>query len=672
MPAFIDFEKELNPDQYAAVTAPADVPALVLAGAGSGKTRTLTYRVAHFVGECGIYPQELLLLTFTNKAANQMLERVNALTGVETWKFWGGTFHSIGNKFLRKEGEAIGIKPDFTIADAEDSEKLLKYCVEEVSPNFFKKKENPRAALLKEIISYSRNTCMSIEDAMRDRFSWIETLPEDIEKIARAYENRRREGLICDFDDLLELWHRLLLEAPSVCERYGARFKNVLVDEYQDTNTLQCKILDLLCKSGRISAVGDDAQCIYSWRGANIENILRFKKRYPNGSIYKVGLNYRSTPQILNFANSILEGFEAGEEFKKSLTASRADAHKPVIIRAMDSQSQARLVADYIEELTCGAHPPYKLSDIAILYRAHFQAMDMQLQMQYRNIPFAITSGLKFFEQAHIKDAVSQIKFAANPRDFVSFARFAKFLPKIGDKTAQKIYEKAVSVAEKSKISIIEAMAAKEVLAKVPEAARSIFPSVAAGLLDVSLAVRKSRAQNLPAADLFEKSVPAMKPKDMVRTVCDSWYSDCMKNAYEDWQDRVKDFDSLYEYASRFPDIDMFLASASLEISEGAGCDEKQSFGDRASLMTVHQAKGLEFPVVFIIGAAEGMFPLERCIEEGDVEEERRLFYVASTRAKDLLVITYPRVTFGKGHSDLREPSRFWHDIDSDLYERNY
>ncbi|MBO7521274.1 MAG: ATP-dependent helicase, partial [Opitutales bacterium] len=371
---FIDFKKELNPDQYAAVCAPEDVPALVLAGAGSGKTRTLTYRVAHFLTERGIYPQELLLLTFTNKAANQMLERVGALTGIETWKFWGGTFHSVANKFLRREGGAIGLDADFTIADAEDSEKMLKQCVNEAFPKFFAKKENPRAGLLKEIISYSRNTCNSVEDSMRRRFDWLETPPDEIEKIAKVYESARRASSILDFDDLLELWLRLLAEAPEVCERYASRFKNVLVDEYQDTNTLQCRILDALCKSGRISAVGDDAQCIYSWRGANIENILRFKKRYPNGAIYKIGLNYRSTPQILNFANGILDGFEAGEDFKKSLTPSRGGFKKPVVIRAMDSQSQARIVADYIEELTHGSGAPYKLSDIAVLYRAHFQA----------------------------------------------------------------------------------------------------------------------------------------------------------------------------------------------------------------------------------------------------------------------------------------------------------
>lgn len=667
----IDFEKDLNAEQYAAVMSTPDLPTLVLAGAGSGKTRTLTYRVAHFVGNLGIRPQELLLLTFTNKASRQMLERVERLAGVEAWRFWGGTFHSVGNRFLRMEGQAAGIRPDFGIADAEDGEKLLKHCVEEAFPKFFSRKENPRAKLLKEIISYARNTCSPIGDAMSERFAWLETPVEQVEAIARKYEERKRADNICDFDDLLELWHRVLLENPDVRSRYGERFRNVLVDEYQDTNRLQCRILDLLCESGRISAVGDDAQCIYSWRGANIGNILEFKDRYPNAVIHKVGQNYRSTPEILNFANEIIDGFESSEDFKKKLTSTRGAHRKPMVIRTMDGQSQSRIVADMIEELACAPGSPYGLSDVAVLYRAHFQAMDMQLQLQYRNIPFAITSGLKFFEQAHIKDVISQMKFAANPRDFVSFARFLKFLPKVGDKTAAKIHARALEISQNAGIPIMAALSSKDVLAKVPASAKDTFPRMCATLAQLEGAIRSARGAPEEAPGLFEEAHVAHPPKDLVRMACDTWYLDCMKGVYEDWQDRARDFDSLYEYASRFSDMDQFLSSVSLEISE-PNAQDKESFGDRASLMTVHQAKGLEFPVVFVIGAAEGLFPLKRCIDEGDIDEERRLFYVASTRAKDLLVITYPRIIFGKGHSEMLEPSEFWYDVDGDLYERNY
>ncbi|MBO6103050.1 MAG: ATP-dependent helicase [Opitutales bacterium] len=671
MSDFIDFKSELNAEQYEAVCAPIDFPALVLAGAGSGKTRTLTYRVAHFIRELKIPPQRLLLLTFTNKAARQMLERVQALTGVESWRFWGGTFHSVASKFLRAEGASIGLEPDFSIADAEDSEKLLKLVVGECMPKFFANKNNPKAALLKDIISFSRNTCLPMERALQERFSWIETPPEDLEKIAGAYEARKRASKVCDFDDLLELWLKALNEDDILRERYQGRFANVLVDEYQDTNTLQCRILDSLCASGNISAVGDDAQCIYSWRGANIGNILGFKSRYPNAKIYKVGLNYRSTPQILDFANDVLSEVDNGDDFKKSLEPSRADSRKVQVVRAIDAQSQARVVADLIEELTFGASAPYRLSDIAVLYRAHYQAMDMQLQLQYRDISFAITSGLKFFEQAHIKDAISQMKFAANPLDFVSFARFLKFMPKVGDKTCERIFFNARETAEKRNISIPEALSSPEVLAKVPEVSREIFSAMAKDISSLYKSVKISRAPNAMKTDLFDSSAPRVAPKDMVGLVCGGWYLDLMKTAYEDWQDRRADFDSLYEYAARFPDLDMFLASASLEISEGAG-DNKELFGERVSLMTVHQAKGLEFPVVFVIGAADGMFPLQRCIDEGDIDEERRLFYVACTRAKDFLVVCFPRVTFGKGHSEMREISRFVKIVKPALYEKNY
>lgn len=673
----INFKTDLNPDQYAAVVSPPDVPTLVLAGAGSGKTRTLTYRVAWLIKEKKISPHNLMLLTFTNKAAKEMLERVKSISTFNPMSFWGGTFHSLGNRFLRIEGHHLGLSADFTIADSEDSEKLLKHSVEELIPSFFSKKENPKTKLLKEIISYTRNTCLPFVDSMYDRFPWIETDADEIEKISKHYEMKKRKANICDFDDLLELWYKILFENESVRLRYAERFENILVDEYQDTNLLQCEILDLLASTGRISAVGDDAQCIYSWRGANIENILNFKDRYPNGVIYKVEQNYRSSPQILDFANNILLEMNQSKDFQKVLNSTRPSAKKPIVIRAIDSSAQARVVADLISELTCGTSAPYKLSDIAILYRAHFQAMDMQLHMQYRNISFAITSGLKFFEQAHIKDIVSQMRFAANPNDSISFFRFIRFLPKIGDKTAVKIFEKIHEVSQKKKITPFDAMSYPEVISKVPESSREIFASLSKTVSELNEAISYSKGNSgkilAEQFNLFEekRETKVLLPKDMVRASCDTWYLDCMKTMYEDWQDRFMDFDSLYEYASRFNDIEQFLVSASLEISDSEHAENGEA-KDKVRMMTVHQAKGLEFPVVFVIGASDGLFPLERCIEDGTVEEERRLFYVASTRAKELLVITYPRISMMKGSSVMLDASRFLTEIKPTSYERNY
>ena len=686
----IDFEGELNPDQLAAVTSPCDRPALVLAGAGSGKTRTLTYRVAWLISECGLSPREIMLLTFTNKAASQMLARICALTGREAREFWGGTFHSLGNRFLRIEAEAAGLSPNFTILDSDDSESLIKASASEIFPSYFADKDNPRPKLLRDIISYARNTRSAVRDAMADRFSWLESPYGDIEEIAEYYAEKKRAANSCDFDDLLELWYVLLRDNPEILQKYSERFKNILVDEYQDTNKLQSDILDMLASHGRISAVGDDAQCIYSWRGAEIGNILEFRDRYPAAHIYKIERNYRSTPQILAFANSILAEMDSDEAYRKTLVPARGGFEKPFVIRAMDGVSQARRVCDAISELVSAGRCSY--SDIAVLYRSHFQAMDMQLQLQQRSIPFAITSGLKFFEQAHVKDVVAQLKFAANPRDSVSFMRFARFLPKVGEKTAAKIFFKIAETAKKRGIGEVEALSHRDVLAKVPSAARGAFALMAADLSKISKSLDAMKAAGATArppaalaqADFFDEmisggggaeaaqppepaAVPPSGPKEAVRLACSGWYRDAMKTAYEDWEDRCQDFDSLFEYASRFAGMEDFLANVTLEISEAESSQPADS-SDRVRLMTVHQAKGLEFPVVFLISAADGLFPTKRSIDDGDVDEERRLFYVAATRAMDCLVISYPRVSVVGGNYEMREPSRFLQGVDPSLY----
>lgn len=690
----IDFNAELNSDQYAAVTSPPDRPALVLAGAGSGKTRTLTYRVAWLISECGFRPRDILLLTFTNKAANQMLARIESLAGYPARSFWGGTFHSIGNRFLRIEGGALGLEPNFGILDTEDSDKVIKKAVEEAYPHFFSNKDNPRSKLLREIISYARNTRSTIQTAMAYRFDWIETPAPQIAEIARAYEAEKRASNNCDFDDLLELWLKLLSENPDILKKYSDRFGNILVDEFQDTNKLQSDILDLLASRGNMSAVGDDAQCIYSWRGAEIDNILRFRERYPAAYIYKIERNYRSSPQILNFANKILDGMELDdEEFKKTLVPARNGNFKPRVMPAMDGASQGRNVARAIAEIESGGR--YGYDDIAVLYRSHFQAMDLQLQLQYAKIPFVMTSGVKFFEQAHVKDIVSQIKFVANPKDSVSFLRFCRFMPKIGDKTAFKIFEKIREVAASKSLSEWRVLSDKKVLAKVPAAAKQMFEAAAAdieklgGLVELAKRSEKHSAaepaekilvqtdffadmahapERKVAADAAENTTEAdFSPKAIIKCACGGWYRDAMKTLYEDWEERAADFDALFEYASKFDDFDDFLASVALEISDAEG--RESEVGGRVRLMTVHQAKGLEFPVVFVIGAAEGLFPTQRSIDDGDVEEERRLFYVASTRAMDLLIISYPRVSAVGGNFEMRQASRFLEDIDPSTYE---
>lgn len=671
----IDFEAELNPRQFEAVSAPYDVPSLVLAGAGSGKTRTLTYRIAYLIERFNLAPENLLLLTFTNKAAREMLQRTEVLTGLSARSFWGGTFHSIASRFLRINADKVGLESNFSIMDAEDANKLLKESVEAELPKFFSNKNNPKVKLLREIISYSINTCMTIEQAMFDRFSWLETSSSDIDRILSAYNTKKRENNLCDFDDLLQLWLRLLDENPDILERYQHKFKNILVDEYQDTNLLQSTILDKLSSCKNISAVGDDAQCIYTWRGAHIENILNFTERYPNANIFKIENNYRSSPQILSFANSVLRAMPQYEVYEKKLLPVRDDMSLPRVIRATDARSQAIMVADKIEEI---AKPlsDIKYSDMAILYRAHKHSLEMQLAMQRNSLPFVITSGLKFFEYAHIKDAISQLRFCANPKDTISFARFVQLLPKLGRKTVAKIYDKALLCSLNKDISIPEALLDKTVLSAVPKLAKELYEDMAKNILTMHNSLRAEKEKKEVQIDLFEALAEKEEDKklsllEIIELTKGYWYESYLKTNFDNWQERLGDFDTLEEYASKFQDVHTFLESASLEISEAENSSNQEK-PNCVRMMTIHQSKGLEFKVIFLIGTADGMFPLERAIEEDNLEEEQRLFYVACTRAMDSLYLAYPRMTLKHGSFIMCEQSRFIDDVDSCLYTTNF
>jgi DNA helicase-2/ATP-dependent DNA helicase PcrA len=370
----IDFRGDLNDEQYAAVTAPPG-PLLVLAGAGSGKTRTLTYRVAHLLTQ-GVKPHEILLLTFTNKAAREMLHRVQDLTGVEAHRFWGGTFHHIGHKILRIYGDAIGLPRAFTILDADEADGLLRDTVEDRDKTFFKDKTHPRPGPLFEIISFSRNTQRALGETIDRFYPQHEAIADDIGRFAAAYRERKRKQSVVDYDDLLEYWLELLRAAPDVATYLQQRFRQVLVDEYQDTNTLQAQIVDIVGAHHRVMAVGDDAQCIYSWRGANFENIITFPDRHPGTQIYRIETNYRSTPSILAFANGVLAAQPKGRHFEKELRPARPDHEKPYLVQALDTREQALFVIQRIKGLVDEGR---MLADIAVLYRAHFQALDLQL-----------------------------------------------------------------------------------------------------------------------------------------------------------------------------------------------------------------------------------------------------------------------------------------------------
>ena len=648
----IDFREDLNDEQYAAVTA-VPGPLLILAGAGSGKTRTLTYRVAYLLS-MGVDPKDILLLTFTNKAAKEMLSRVEDLTGCEPRRFWGGTFHSIGHRLLRLHGDAVGLAKNFTILDAGEAEIVLKHAVETVDKTFFKNKTHPKPGPLSSIISMARNTCSSIEETIVRYYPQHHELVENIQSFAKAYESRKQGQKVVDYDDLLTNWLKLMDTSPEIRDYYNQRFKHTLVDEYQDTNTLQARIVDIMGANHQIMAVGDDAQCIYSWRGANYENIITFPDRHPDTRILRIETNYRSTPEILTFANSVIQNRET-LGFDKELRAFKPSSQVPYVVQAMDGKEQAQFVITRIQGLLDEGRDP---NEIAVLYRAHYQALDMQMELSRAGIRYQITSGVRFFEQAHIKDMVAHLRLVYNPSDAPSFMRLVTLLPKIGEKSAQKLFALSKETAEKSQKDLIGILNDPSVVAKVPGPARDDWESLVLSLQDM------------------KQTNESATPDQVVEIGLEGWYSLYLQGAYANYVDRMVDLRSLIGFAARFEEMQELIAQITLLNSEVA--DRNIEDSDAAiRLTTVHQAKGLEYDVVFLIGAAENLFPIRRAVEAGNTEEERRLFYVAVTRARDELYLLFPKMNTKGGPSMFLTPSRFLQEIPQDLYEpvrirRNY
>jgi DNA helicase-2/ATP-dependent DNA helicase PcrA len=643
----IDFRASLNDEQFNAVTAEPG-PLLVLAGAGSGKTRTLTYRVAYLLSQ-GVKPGEILLLTFTNKAAKEMLHRVQDLTGIEPQRFWGGTFHSLGHRALRIYGEAIKLPRNFTILDADESESLLKQTVDHEDKLFFKDKTNPRPGPLFNVLSLARNTQLPILETVKKHFPQYDEIAHRFPAFHAAYTAKKREQNVVDYDDLLESWLRLLIEAPEVATYFAHRFRHILVDEYQDTNTLQSQIVDKLAAHHCVMAVGDDAQCIYSWRGANFENIMTFPDRHPGTVIHRIETNYRSTPEILNLANGVLLAQPKGRHFEKELRAARGHSHKPFVVQTMDDREQAEFILKRIRSLV--EDDGVSLNEIAILYRSHFLALEVQLALSRAGLPYHITSGVKFFERQHIRDLVALLRFVYNPADTQAWQRIAVLLPKIGEKGAQKIYQAAVDHARLVQKNFLDVLDTDDVRSKVAKDARDDWTNFAASLLQVA------------------ETMQSAKPADAVQTAIDGWYGDYLKGAFADYLDRLDELKALVGFAQRFDEPQDFLAQIVLLNSETS--DRHVDVDAEAiKLTTVHQSKGLEYDIVFLIGLADGQFPGRRSIESGDVEEERRLFYVAVTRARNELYLTYPKVATRAGPGGMMlTPSRFILELPTDLYE---
>jgi DNA helicase II / ATP-dependent DNA helicase PcrA len=640
----IDYRAELNDQQYEAVTS-GPGPALVLAGAGSGKTRTLTYRVAWLLDN-GVEPQSILLLTFTNKAAREMLARVQALLPLETRAIWGGTFHSIGNRLLRRHAVEIGYRPGFSIMDREDQEDLIAAVVAN-SEIDTKQVRFPTAEVLGDLFSFSLNTDQPLPAVIAERYRRFQPLTYQIEWVQKKYEERKRAANTVDFDDLLVKTVALLKNNPGVAEYYQRYFQFVLVDEYQDTNRLQSEFIDLLATHHQsVMVVGDDAQSIYSWRGANYQNILDFPKRYPQAKIYKIEINYRSVPEVLSVANAAIRA--NAKQFVKTLRASRKSADlKPALVPLIDNNQQALFVAQRILELR---DENIDLREIAVLYRAHYQSLEVQLALTRAGIPFFITSGLRFFEQAHIKDVAAFMKFVINPADEVAFKRMVRLLPGIAAKTAERLWEQLNSIPEGDRKNFGTWLANGRV------AARS----------------QKSWEQLGHTLDEIAPERQPVPPASMIHSILEALYDDYLQSKYANYEQRRDDLLTLENFARTFQDPVEFLSQLSLMATgstETIAAEEDDS--EKVTLSTVHQAKGLEWRAVFIIWMSDGMFPSGRSLESVEaIEEERRLFYVALTRAKDELYLTYPCCwPTGSLEQQIQRPSRFLKEVPPELLE---
>ena len=437
----IDFGADLNPEQLAVATAPGG-PMLVVAGAGSGKTRALTYRLAWLVHH-GVDPGRIMLVTFTNRAAREMLNRVELLVKQKTKDIWGGTFHHIANRILRIHGQRLGISPDFTILDREDAKDLLASSVEEAGVDT-RERRFPQKNVLAAISSFLQNTLDPLQAVITKRFPMFIKEMEGIEKVLVLYTEKKRARQLLDFDDLLSAWLRLMMEHTDVREMLAGQFQHVLVDEYQDTNAIQGMIVDLLASKHRnLTVVGDDSQSIYSFRGANFENIITFNRRYPDAREYKLETNYRSVPEILTLANASIA--QNNRRLPKNLKATRSSGLKPAIVACQDHFTQSRFIAEYVLHLLDQGRT---LNDIAVLYRSHWHSLEIQLEFQRRNIPFHIRGGLRFFEQAHMKDILCYLRVTQNPHDELAWLRLLKMLPRVGSAISRRVWQHISSAAD--------------------------------------------------------------------------------------------------------------------------------------------------------------------------------------------------------------------------------
>ncbi len=638
-----DREAGLNEGQRAAVTA-GDGPTLVIAAAGTGKTHTLTHRLAWLMEERGVPGWRIRLLTFTNRAAREMLERAEVLVGAAAREIVGGTFHHVANGMLRRHAEEMGFARDFTILDADDSERLIKAAVAEGG---YKKKELPKPGVLAGVCGLAVNRCGEVRDELERAFGDTGMDVGKMEAVWKRYGELKAEQNAMDFDDLLVNAVRLLREFPAVAEAYQERILHVLVDEYQDTNRLQSEFVDLLAaRHKNLMAVGDDFQSIYSWRGADIRQILTFEQRYPGARVIKLEENYRSVPGILALANRVIEGNP--EQYQKVLRASREGVARPTRAELGSGAHQAKYVCGKIKELV--EAEGLRWDEIAVLYRAHFHSMELQMEMDREGIPYVTRSGLRYFEQAHIKDACALLRLALNPADFTAFDRLAQLFSGVGEGRAKTMWRKMGG-----SFAVADGEARAQFAAALPKDAREEWAALESALF--------------PPGEAPEGVL-----KDPCKTLerfCSGFYRGYAKASWENAERRLEDIREFSSDLRGKGDTRAVMEELALLTNldtSGERSTAASGGGAAVQLSTVHQAKGLEWKVVFVLWMVDGRFPSSKAAAEGGLAEERRLFYVAVTRAKDRLWLCVPKTMKGyDGRTEFCSPSEFLDELDPEL-----
>ena len=613
-PRYAMLPSHLNPEQREVVFSNQS-PLLVIAGAGSGKTSTLTARVARLVMD-GVDPERILLCTFTNKAAGEMVRRVELFLGESKSTLWAGTFHKISHRILRTHGRELGYKPGFSILDREDSLKIIKEILKEKGLD--KKARNfPTASPLASVFGYARSRQWEIQAAVEQQYPEYCEVLDEMSDVFYTYEHRKQTMNVMDFDDLLCNCHDLLKHFPEVRSRYARKFQHILIDEYQDTNPVQAAIVDMLASAGAsLTVVGDDAQSIYSFRGADSEHILSFPDRYPDCHTYYLTKNYRSVAPILELSNHSIAYNHF--QFQKELEATRSGGVHPAVWVARDAGSLATWTAQHIRKQHIAG---VSLSQIAILYRIHSHSLELQMALEEEGIPYILRSGMRFFEQKHTKDVLAFLRLVNNPADQLAWDRLLMTLPGVGAVTINKIIAKL----EERQFSL-EAL-------NDPTWQKSLK-----GKLKTSIQwiLRLLNEAHEPAH--------GKRPENLIRLYYEQEYKEYLFHKFEDARRRSEDLEKLEEYASNAEDLDAFLTNAMLYEDEETlnAVDEEDGPREAVTLSTIHQAKGLEWDMVYVPQCTDGSFPFFRALKEGQEEEERRLFYVACTRAREQLHLLVP------------------------------